>query len=281
MRRSNRFVPLFNDKHLSYRWDWAKEMYDTAKELKIPFRAGSSVPLAPRVPPLELPDGRRSRRRCASTAAPPDAYGFHGLEVLQSLVETRKGGETGIGQVEFVRGKDLLKAGRGGPVLARVGGGRAGRRSRAQQGQSSTRTTSASARHPADVQGRLAGGGAERGQDDGVPLGVRVPAEGRGAAPRLPVRLPLERPHLFFRAGPRGAAPVPARRSAVPRRAHAADDGRCRGGDAARAAGKALATPHLEFAYAPKDFRAFRENGESLKLVGEELPGINPIGRKK
>ena len=63
--------------------------------------------------------------------------------------------------------------------------------------------------------------------------------------------------------------------------AHAADHGRCRGGLRARAAGKALATPHLEFAYGPKDFRAFRENGESLKLVGEELPGINPIGRKK
>ena len=47
-RRSGRFVPLFNDKHLSYRWEWAKEMVDTAKELKIPFGAGSSVPLAPR-----------------------------------------------------------------------------------------------------------------------------------------------------------------------------------------------------------------------------------------
>ena len=33
MRRSNRFVPLFNDKHLSYRWEWAKEMYDTARAL--------------------------------------------------------------------------------------------------------------------------------------------------------------------------------------------------------------------------------------------------------
>ena len=32
MRRSNRFVPIFNDKHLSYRWDWAKEMYDTAQK---------------------------------------------------------------------------------------------------------------------------------------------------------------------------------------------------------------------------------------------------------
>ena len=55
MRKSKRSVPVFNDKHLSYRWDWAKEMYDTAQELKIPFMAGSSVPMAQRRPPLELP----------------------------------------------------------------------------------------------------------------------------------------------------------------------------------------------------------------------------------
>src|SRR5262249_15715884 len=55
MRRSDRFVPIFNDKHLSYRWDWAKEMYDTAQRHRIPFMAGSSVPLAQRRPALEIP----------------------------------------------------------------------------------------------------------------------------------------------------------------------------------------------------------------------------------
>src|SRR5690606_30472845 len=55
MDRAGRYVPIFNDKHLSYRWDWAKEMYDTAKAKGIPFMAGSSVPLAHRIPDVAVP----------------------------------------------------------------------------------------------------------------------------------------------------------------------------------------------------------------------------------
>src|SRR5207253_4206821 len=57
MRRSNRYVPIFNDKHLSYQWTWAREMYDFCAQHRVPFMAGSSVPLAQRRPGLEIGAG--------------------------------------------------------------------------------------------------------------------------------------------------------------------------------------------------------------------------------
>ena len=52
MREAGRFVPLFNDKHLSYSWEHAKEMYDVSVRHGFGLMAGSSVVLAQRLPPL-------------------------------------------------------------------------------------------------------------------------------------------------------------------------------------------------------------------------------------
>ena len=60
MRRYHQFVPLFNDKHLGYRWQDAKHMVDTAKRFGIPFMAGSSLPVTWRYPAKELPIGSSS-----------------------------------------------------------------------------------------------------------------------------------------------------------------------------------------------------------------------------
>ena len=56
---SNRVVPVFNDKHLSWNWDWAKEMYDTSRRMKFPLMAGSSLPVTWRTPSVEFPTGTR------------------------------------------------------------------------------------------------------------------------------------------------------------------------------------------------------------------------------
>ncbi len=110
MKKSNRVVPLFNDKHLSFRWDWAKEMYDVARELKIPFMAGSSVPLAQRRPAFELPANAEITQAVAVHGGPLESYDFHGIELLQSIVEARRGGETGVASVEFLSGEMLDQA---------------------------------------------------------------------------------------------------------------------------------------------------------------------------
>lgn len=113
-RKHKRVVPLFNDKHLAYAWGDAKHMYDTARELRIPFLAGSSIPVAWRVPPLELP------RDCALGEALVlgygglESYGFHALEGLQCMVERRKGGESGVATVQAVRGEEITRAEKAG-----------------------------------------------------------------------------------------------------------------------------------------------------------------------
>jgi hypothetical protein len=114
MKRSNRFVPYFNDKHLTYRWDWAREMYDTARKAGMPLLAGSSVPLAQRIPALEIPSGAEIEEALVIHGGGLEVYGFHGLELLQSMVESRKGGETGIAQVEVLTGEAYERASRSG-----------------------------------------------------------------------------------------------------------------------------------------------------------------------
>src|SRR5947208_11846602 len=101
-RRSGRTVPMFNDKHLSYRWDWAREMYDTGRLMKIPLMAGSSVPLAQRRPALEIPRGAKIIEAVSIHSGPVESYDFHGLEVLQAMVESRRGAESGVARVQFL-----------------------------------------------------------------------------------------------------------------------------------------------------------------------------------
>jgi hypothetical protein len=107
---SGRSVPVFNDKHLSWNWEWAKEMYDTSRRMGFPLMAGSSLPVTWRTPPIEMPLGARVREALCVCYGGVDSYDFHGLETLQCMVERRQGGETGVKWLQAYRGEAFWKA---------------------------------------------------------------------------------------------------------------------------------------------------------------------------
>ena len=110
LRASGRAVPIFNDKHLSWNWDWAKEIYDTAHELGAPLMAGSSLAVTWRTPSIEMPLGARVREALCVCYGGVDSYDFHGLETIQCMVERRHGGETGVKSMQAYRGENFWKA---------------------------------------------------------------------------------------------------------------------------------------------------------------------------
>jgi hypothetical protein len=109
-RRSGRSVPVFNDKHLSWNWDRAQEMVDTARSLKIPFMAGSSVPITWRVPQVEMPLDADIEEVMAVGNGGVDSYDFHALETIQAFVERRRGGEQGVVRLQALKDDAVWKA---------------------------------------------------------------------------------------------------------------------------------------------------------------------------
>ncbi|HXJ43289.1 MAG TPA: hypothetical protein VNH18_28670, partial [Bryobacteraceae bacterium] len=109
-RSSGRTVPYFNDKHLSWKWEWAKEMYDTARQMGIPLMAGSSLPVTWRMPQVEMPTGASVQEAICIAFGGVDSYDFHALETVQCMVERRKGGESGVEWLQAYRGDNFWKA---------------------------------------------------------------------------------------------------------------------------------------------------------------------------
>lgn len=109
-RQDGRSTPVFNDKHLSWNFQWAKEMVETARSMKFPFLAGSSLPVTWRMPSIDMPRDAEVEEALVVAMGPTDIYDFHALETLQCMVERRRGGETGVVSMHALRGDAVWKA---------------------------------------------------------------------------------------------------------------------------------------------------------------------------
>ena len=190
-RSTRKSVPVFNDKHLAATWDDAKWMYDRARELFVPFLAGSSLPVTWRRPTSKLPKGCELTEAVQIGYGPFEGYGFHALEGLQCMVERRKGGETGVKAVQCLQGEAMWKALDDRPLVedaARGGAEAACRRTPRATIRELTAKDEGRGRLPDRVPRRLQGGGGDaerldpRGRRRRVHL--RRPAQGRGQARR-------------------------------------------------------------------------------------------------
>lgn len=118
---AGKFVPIFNDKHLSWARSDAHAMYETAQRLEIPLLAGSTVPLAWRIPTgTEWPLGDPMNEIVVAGYGPTEIYGFHNLEGLQVIAERRQGGESGVEWVRALSGEDAVRAVNDGTVNAEL-----------------------------------------------------------------------------------------------------------------------------------------------------------------
>ena len=108
-RADGRSAPVFNDKHLSWKWAWAREMVDLS-ELGFALAAGSSLPGTWRMPSIEMPANAPVEEMMSVAIGGMDSYDFHALEVIQCMAERRQGGETGVAAVQGLQGDAVWQA---------------------------------------------------------------------------------------------------------------------------------------------------------------------------
>jgi hypothetical protein len=113
-QEEGRAVPYFNHGSLSFSFDEAKSMVDTAERLKFPLMAGSWLPVTWRLPDIDLPIGSHVEEAIMVATGSLDGEDFDALEAMQCILERRKGGETGVKAVQLLEGDDVWAAGESG-----------------------------------------------------------------------------------------------------------------------------------------------------------------------
>ena len=289
MKQSRRFVPVFNDKHLSTSYREAKAMVDEASQLGIPLMAGSSVPLAERRPPIEFSTGTKFQEAVVVHGGRLEPYGFHGLELLQSMIEMRSGGETGIKSVECLTGDALWRVAEDRKWSLEL----AEATMKREFGQGVQSLKKFSDVHPRGIHAIFVN------YLDGcraAVFGVGDMSTRWNFACRRLGRQDIDQTVLY--PGPwknrnlfgalahaiqyhfrEGQSPYPVERTLMV-------TGVLEAAMRSQKFGREIATPELEWSYASQDFKMMREMGNSWEILTEDIPqppGVDPLGaaRKK
>jgi hypothetical protein len=246
--------------------------------------AGSSVPLAQRVPELEIPAGAKITEAVSTHGGPLDSYDFHGLEVLQSMVENRAGGETGVASVQYLATDALRKSADAGDwspdLLQAAWDVEPGRKEKTTLEKFwKTQPWGLLVRYRDGLRGMCV-----KVSGDGTRwhFGCRVAGESKPLVTNYYVG-PWRNRCLFkalahaiqthFREG---KAPYPIERTLL-------TTGLVEAGVESHAAGdKRYETPHLNIKYNPTDWRAMRELGASWKIITDDVDepkGFDRLGK--
>ena len=275
--KSGRVVPVYTDKHLSHSWEEAKAMYDSSHKMGFGLMAGSSVPLAERRAPMKIPAEAKILEAVSIHGGPVERYDFHGFEVLQSLVEGRKGNESGVSEIQFLEGDAMWKAAEEGRWSVNLA--EAAMRAEFPDDKRSLREMCETRFSDADFYGVLVSykdgtrGAVLKIGNDGIRWNFACEIEGESK--QLTTRFhvgPWNNRNLFralshsiqslFREG---QSPYPVERTLMTTGLlEAAMESRDKGG-------VALPTPQLEFAYQARDFDAMREMGATWKIITEDM----------
>jgi hypothetical protein len=109
-----RALPYFNSGSLSFSFREAETMVATSERLKFSLLAGSSLPVTWRLPDIDIPLGARLEEAVMVGEGDFDGLDFDALEALQSMLERRQGGETGVKAVQLLEGDEVWAAGDSG-----------------------------------------------------------------------------------------------------------------------------------------------------------------------
>jgi len=210
------------------------------------------------------------------------------MEVLQSMIESRRGGETGVDEIQLIEGDAVWQAAADGRWSLPLANAAMHAQTGKDVGDLRDFVEPADGlRHPAHailikyrdgLRGTILriGKSATRWC-----FACRVAGKAEPLATSFYVG-PWENRNLFKALSYAIQSHIRDKRSPYPvERTHLVTGMLAAAMDSRFEQHKPIRTPHLGITYQPRDFRAMREMGESWKIITEEMPqpdGINPGG---